>query len=80
MGLDCRVGIHGNYTKPIHSDALAIHPDQRAEHEKLFPDIRIDSECRPIFDNFTKHEAYLKKTGFRKETQKIRRSKAVRVT
>ena len=52
-----------DYGKPIHSDALAISPSQRAEHEKKFPDIKLDSQCRPIFDNFRKHEDYMKKCG-----------------
>ena len=50
-----------NYSKPIHSDALAINPRQRAEHEKLFPDIKLDSQCRPVFDNYRKHQDYLDK-------------------
>ncbi len=71
-GVDCRIAVHGNYSHPIHSDALAVTPDQRAEHERLFPEIRLDGQNRPIFDNYTRHEAYLKKTGFVKETQKIK--------
>ena len=74
-------GIGGNYDHPIHSDSLAINPNQRAEHERLFPNIRLDSENRPIFDNYTNHEAYLKKTGFVKQTQKIRsRGKTLKAT
>jgi len=79
MAMDCRVAIHGNYRRPIHSDALGIMPSQIKEHKKLFPDIELDNECRPIFDNFTRHEAYLKKTGFVKEPQKIRRTGAKRI-
>jgi hypothetical protein len=63
----------GEYHKAIHSDSLAISPDQRAEHERQFPNIKLDSECRPIFDNFKDHDAYLKKCGFKKERQRIRR-------
>lgn len=56
--------VHGDsYHKAIHSDALAIHPDQRKEHERLYPDIKIDSKNRPVFDNFQKHDAYLEATG-----------------
>ena len=76
MALDCRVAIHGNYQHPIHSDSLAIMPSQVKEHEQLFPDIRLDDECRPIFDNFTKHQKYLDATGFQKLPQKIRRAGA----
>lgn len=61
------------YRRAIHSDSLAISPDQRAAHEKQFPYIKLDSECRPIFDNFKNHERYLKETNFKKERQKIRR-------
>lgn len=62
-----------DYFKPIHSDSLAIMPDQVAEHRRLFPDIEIDSENRPVFTKFRQHENYLKKTGFEKVPQKIKR-------
>jgi len=62
----------GDYKKPIHSDALAISPSQRAEHERTFPNVKLDKECRPVFDNFQTHDKYLKKTGFRKERQKTK--------
>lgn len=78
MRWDLNIGIHGNYKHPVHSDALAISPTQRAEHERLFPNIGLDSECRPIFDNFTQHEAYLKKCNLVKHTQKIK-NKGVRI-
>lgn len=60
------------YAKPLHSDSLAITPAQVAEHKKHFPDIKIDDECRPIFESYKQHDNYLKKTGFVKEPQKIR--------
>ena len=63
----------GGYKRPIHSDALAIAPSQRKEHERLFPDIALDDKCRPVFDNFEKHEAYLEKTGFQKSPGKQKR-------
>lgn len=66
------IAIHGNYKRPIHSDALAISPSQRAEHERKFPYIELDKQCRPVFDNFVRHEKYLKATGFIKEPQKIK--------
>jgi hypothetical protein len=62
-----------DYRRAIHSDSLAISPDQRKAHEKQFPYIKLDSENRPIFDNFKNHEKYLKETNFKKERQKIRR-------
>lgn len=61
------------YRRAIHSDSLAISPDQVAAHKKQFPYIEIDSECRPVFDNFKNHDRYLKETNFKKEPQKIRR-------
>lgn len=61
-----------DYNHPIHSDALAISPTQRVEHERLFPDIKVDEACRPIFDNFASHEAYMKKCGIIKHPQKTK--------
>lgn len=73
MYWDCHISIGGNYDNPIHSDALAITPDLVDEHKREFPNIRLDGELRPIFDNYGDHKAYLKKTGFVKHTQKIRK-------
>lgn len=72
MRWDLNIAIHGNYSKPIHSDALAINPDQVEEHKKKFPNIELDSQCRPIFDNYVRHRNYLKATGFTKLRQKQR--------
>lgn len=72
MRWDVGVQISGNYDNPIHSDALAIHPDQRAEHEQTFPNIRLDEQNRPVFDNMHDHQAYLDKCGMVKQTQKLR--------
>lgn len=66
------VAIHGNYEHPVHSDSLAIAPSQRAEHERLFPNIRLDKQYRPVFDNFTAHNNYLEKIGAEKVTQRIK--------
>ena len=79
MRWNLNIAIHGNYRHPVHSDAMAISPTQVAEHKQLFPDIEIDSECRPVFDNFSKHEAYMKKCGIVKTPQKIKRSGAKRI-
>ena len=68
----------GDYARAIHSDSLAIAPSQRAEHEKLFPDIKLDSQCRPVFDNFFSHEKYLKKCNLVKDRKKIK-PKGVRI-
>ena len=69
----------GDYgARAIHSDSLAIAPSQRAEHEKLFPDIKLDSQCRPVFDKFGSHEKYLKKCNLVKDRKKIK-PKGVRI-
>ena len=63
----------GDYgSRAIHSDSLAISPSQRSEHEKLFPDIKLDSQCRPVFDNFSAHESYLKKCNLVKERKRVK--------
>jgi len=72
MRWDLNIGIHGNYQRPVHSDALAISPTQIAEHERLFPNIRLDKACRPIFEKFIDHEAYMKKCGIIKHPQKTK--------
>lgn len=69
----------GDYgSRAIHSDSLAINPLQRAEHLKLFPNIKLDSQCRPVFDNFSAHEKYLKKCNLVKERKKVK-PKGVRI-
>lgn len=70
-GVDFRVG-GGNYEHPIHSDALAVHPSQRAEHEKNFSYIKLDGQNRPVFNNFIDHRNYLEKINMRKVPQKLR--------
>lgn len=61
------------YSRPIHSDSLAIMPSQRAEHEKNYPDIKLDNECRPIFDSYKSHQKYLDAIGARKSRQRKKR-------
>ena len=63
------------YKVPIHSDALALTPDNVAEHKEKFPDIEIDSENRPVFTNAKQHQEYMNKCGIRKQTQKTGQSK-----
>ena len=65
----CNVG-NKEYATPIHSDSLAISPEQVTEHQRLFPDVKLDSECRPILENYQQHNNYLEKTGFIKQRQK----------
>ncbi len=72
MYWDVQVNFQSGYERPVHSDALAIHPDQRAEHEQTFPNIRLDEQNRPVFDNLHDHQAYLDKCGMVKQTQRIR--------
>lgn len=62
----------GDYKREIHSDSLAISPDQRAEHEQKFPNIKLDSQNRPVFNNFQDHQAYLDKCNIVKERKKIK--------
>lgn len=61
-----------DYKKPIHSDSLAINPEQRAEHEKMFPNIKLDDQHRPIFDKFGPHQDYLNKCNLVKERKKVK--------
>ena len=68
----------GDYKRAVHSDSLAISPDQRAEHLQKFPNIKLDSQNRPVFDNFQKHQAYLDKCNIVKERKKIK-PKGVRI-
>lgn len=62
----------GDYSKPIHSDSLAINPEQRAEHERRFPNIKLDNQHRPVFDNYPNHQDYLDKCNLVKERQKTK--------
>ena len=62
----------------IHSDSLAISPDQRAEHLQKFPNIKLDSQNRPVFDNFQNHQTYLDKCNLVKERKKVK-PKGVRI-
>lgn len=63
------------YKVPIHSDALALTPENVTEHKEKFPDIEIDSENRPVFTNAKQHSDYMSKCGIKKQTQKTGRSK-----
>ena len=63
------------YKVPIHSDALALTPENVAEHKEKFPDIEIDNELRPVFTNAKQHDDYMNKCGIRKQTQKTGQSK-----
>lgn len=72
--IDCPAvggGAH-KYRRPIVSDSLAINPDQIEEHHRLFPDVKILDDGRPVFEDYKTHDAYLEKTGFVKQRQKIK--------
>ena len=72
MRWDIQMHFCCNYKRPIHSDSLAIHPSQRAEHQQRFPNIEIDKQNRPVFNNFLDHENYLKKCNLVKIPKKIK--------
>ena len=59
-----------SYRRELHSDALAVHPDQREEHQRLYPDVPLDSACRPVLRNFGQHEAYMEKRGIVKPSSR----------
>ena len=62
-----------SYHKPIISDSMAVAPNQVEEHRRLFPDVKILNDGRPVFDNFSAHDAYLKKCNIVKQPQKTRK-------
>ena len=64
--------IGSEYKKPLHSDSLGIQPDQVAEHRRMFPNIEIDKENRPVFHNVSEHQGYMDKCGIVKNKQKIK--------
>jgi len=61
-----------SYSRPIHSDSMAISPDQRVEHEQRFPDVKLDNQCRPIFDNVSAHQKYMDDCNVVKNRQKLK--------
>jgi hypothetical protein len=61
------------YSKPIISSSLGIGMDQIADHKRQFPDIDVTPDGELVFDNYNKHQAYLKKTGHIKHPGKQRR-------
>ncbi len=52
--------------RPIHSDSLAIHPSQVGEHHRLYPDVPLDSACRPVLTSVKQREKYLEARGVAK--------------
>ena len=63
------------YSRPLHSDSLAITPGQVEEHKRLFPNVQIDEQCRPVFTNYRQHNDYLNAIGVEKAPQRIRKIK-----
>ncbi len=61
-----------DYHRPIVSNSLAMTPSQIPEHRKLFPEIEVTREGQPVFDNYKKHDEYLKKVGMVKQPGKSR--------
>jgi len=54
------------YARPVHATSLGINPCQIDEHRQLYPEVKLDSACRPVFESFRQQDAYLQKTGFDK--------------
>jgi hypothetical protein len=63
------------YFHTQYSDALAVAPSQIEEHKREHPDVKIDAEGRPGFDNVQQHHKYLEAIGAYKQPQRIRRNK-----
>jgi len=59
-----------SYHRPIISNSMAMNLNQIAEHRRKFPDIQVTSEGQPVFDNYSEHEAYLKKCNIVKVPQR----------
>lgn len=55
------------------SQSLAIHPEQTAEHRRLFPNVRVREDGCIGFDSAKERERYCKATGFHKVPGKLRR-------
>jgi hypothetical protein len=83
MGRDFAAEGGGGYTTGVYarvrvSDSLAMSPEQIPEHKRLFPDVDVRPDGRPVFENVKQHDNYLKKTGFRKLRQKTKTKSSVR--
>lgn len=55
------------------SESLAVSPSQIKEHHEQFPDVDVLPDGRIRFTSYKQHDKYLKKTGFRKISQKLKR-------
>ena len=63
-------GSTGDYS--LISDSLAMNPDQIAEHNIRFPNIKVHPDGRPEFTSVRQHHHYLEQIGFVKQPQRIR--------
>lgn len=71
-----RVSVLGKpYLRTKYSDSLAVSMNQIAEHKKMFPDVKVDAEGRPGFDNVQQQDRYLEASGMIKHPQKIKKLK-----
>ena len=66
--------VGAEYKRPLHSDSLGMQPDQVAEHRRMFPNIEIDKQNRPVFHNMPEHQDYMDKCGIVKHKQKVKPS------
>lgn len=55
------------------SESLAINPSQTKVHRKLFPGVDVLPDGRIGFNSVRQQSDYLKKTGFDKHPQKIKK-------
>lgn len=62
-----------DYSRSIASHSLAMCPSQIPEHKRMFPDIEVRADGVPVFDNFKKHDDYLKEVGVDKTPQRNRK-------
>jgi putative FmdB family regulatory protein len=62
-----------DYSHEIVSHSLAMNPSQISEHKRLFPDIKVRADGCPVFDNYKKHDDYLKKIGVYKADGKVKK-------
>lgn len=55
------------------SDSLAIHPDDIPQHRKMFPNIEVKPDGRPVFTSVKQQEKYANRCGFYKKKQRNRK-------
>jgi len=53
-----------DYRNPVLSDALAVHPEQVAQHRAAHPDIPILDDGRVVLKSHRDRQRILKKLGF----------------